>query len=213
MRAVPKTVIILLALALIGCGGGGTGNQIDATSGPGADNGDDTPASDVPPATPPPPVSPPSPSLVVQLPANVATTTDTVDLTATVDNGNGTVSIDWALVSGPVDAVSFNDDTSLTPTVSFPMNGSYVLRVTVTDTTGSANSQIAVTVADPNPFTIEGHVDDATLGVGDVPVRLHWAADGSDLTPLQDSTDSQGDFSIAGLIGDIDRFALTVVGN
>src|SRR5262249_25026081 len=58
----------------------------------------------------------------------------------------GTASILWTMSSGPV-TVSFDDPTSLTPTVTFTIAGDYILRLTIDDGSQIAFDEIAITVA------------------------------------------------------------------
>jgi uncharacterized repeat protein (TIGR02543 family) len=84
-------------------------------------------------------------------PAYVATTT----LAGTAsDAENDPLSTTWSLVSGPA-AVTFRSDPAGTTTATFPLAGTYILRLTANDGLGASSDDIAVTVENfvpPDPF-------------------------------------------------------------
>jgi len=69
---------------------------------------------------------------------------------ATVDDDNQPQppTISWTTTSGPTNAI-FSESNSLSTTVSFPLPGTYVLRVTADDTIGSDSAEFTV-LAGPN---------------------------------------------------------------
>ena len=69
-------------------------------------------------------------------------------LSATASGGAGAKSYAWTVTSGPSTATSqFSSTTAATPTFTPSAVGTYVLRCTVTDASGSANDSVTVTVA------------------------------------------------------------------
>lgn len=80
-------------------------------------------------------------------PTDVATAT----LVGTVgDAENDPVSTAWSMFSGPA-PVTFRNASASTTTATFPVPGTYVLRLAVTDGLGSRSDDVVITV-DENPF-------------------------------------------------------------
>ncbi len=103
--------------------------------------------------TPPPPNQPPAvsagPNRTVTFPGPA-----TLAGTATDDGlPAGGMSSTWSQVSGP-GVVGFGDAASPVTTVTFTATGTYVLRLTATDTLLTASSDVTVTVNAPNPATL-----------------------------------------------------------
>jgi RHS repeat-associated protein len=100
----------------------------------------------VPPANDPPRVSA-GPDLVARLPLNSVTLQGTVS-----DDGHptgATVSSRWTLVAGP-GVVSFSSSTQPITDATFSAAGSYLLRLTASDTALSTSDDVVVTVAPTN---------------------------------------------------------------
>ena len=84
------------------------------------------------------------------------------------EGGDATVTIvSWSLVSGPVSAISFAPQmiegkivTRQSFEVSFPMNGRYVIAVSVEDGQDTTTTELEIDVNDPNYFTVFGDVRD-----------------------------------------------------
>lgn len=84
------------------------------------------------------------------------------------DGGSGIASYDWTKVSGP-GTISFTTGSVLHPNVSASADGTYVLRLTVTDSAGNSASDTFTLIWDTTPpvITVLG-TSPASLHVGDV---------------------------------------------
>ena len=81
----------------------------------------------------------------------VVTLPNTTFLLGTVTGGNGLVTTSWSKLSGP-GTVLFSNASATTTTAIIGANGVYVLRLSATDTQGTVNDDVQVTVnADPTP--------------------------------------------------------------
>jgi hypothetical protein len=94
--------------------------------------------------------------LVVIDPVAGAQAQEPVQLSATVtDDGlpedPGTVSLLWEQVDGP-GTVSFDDPSILTPAATFPVSGSYVLRLSAHDGVVTTYAEVSVVVEESGPF-------------------------------------------------------------
>lgn len=80
-----------------------------------------------------------------------------VPLTATVGGGEGTRNYSWSIQSGPAGEADFSTPTGATTSFDTAgVEGTYVLRCTVTDTSGTAYDELTLTV-NPRPrVTITG---------------------------------------------------------
>lgn len=90
-----------------------------------------------------------------------------VALDATVlDDGlpQGTITTSWSQVSGPGPA-SFADPSAVDTTVTFPVGGTYVLRLTASDGAAAASDTMSVTVAGNAAPTVSAGADQ-TIEVG-----------------------------------------------
>lgn len=197
-------LIPLITLALIACGGGGGASGSDDklfgtnVGGDGGD-GDGSSGGGGGGST--------TPSVVV--PASLGSSDEHLTIDATISDPSGSPSISWSLVSGPSASVAFDDPSAEDPTVTFPMNGDYTLRVTVTGPGGTTRQTVSVDVDDPASFVIGGRVEDGGSGVTGNMVDLRWKPAGTTLTPASTTTAS-GDYRFGGLIGDVDDFAVRV---
>jgi len=79
----------------------------------------------------------------------IAITTATLTGTATDDGRpNGTLTVSWSKVSGP-GTVSFSTPTALTTTASFSVGGTYVIRLTASDSQLTSSDDVTITVNRP----------------------------------------------------------------
>jgi len=91
------------------------------------------------------------PSIFPGSPVSVALdNSHTLNATVTDDGNptNGAVAVIWTLFSGP-SQVTFNDASLIQPTVNFSTNGTYVLRITATDSELTATGHTTITVILP----------------------------------------------------------------
>jgi len=108
-----------------------------------------------------PPVVNAGPDLVVYLPAT-ATVTGTV-----TDDGlppSALLTVQWSQVSGP-GTVTISNTTSASTTASFSEAGSYVLRLTASDSELSSSDETTINVSPANRAPIANAGDDFTIGV------------------------------------------------
>jgi large repetitive protein len=137
-------------------------------------------------------------------------------LTATVTDDSGTPTIAWTVVSaGTVAPVRFSSTTVANPTISYPRNGTYNLRITATDAGGlSSAKDIAITVNAPSPFTIQGTVaDNAVAPQPGVVTTLKWLVPTTAVVAGTVTTNTAtGAFSHAGLIGSPTDFQVEIAG-
>jgi len=173
-------IVVLLAFGLSGCGGGGGG-------------GGGGSAVKAPIITPP----------VGTLHTTAATLAIHVDV---VDPNGLPMTVTWTRVSGPI-GVMFTSAGNGDATVTFAANGSYQLRMSVSNGTISSTVHVTVDVADPAPFTLSTEVLDSGSAAVGVPVQLHWSPIGIIASEV---TDNSGRIAFSGLIGRKDRFQMGV---
>jgi len=77
----------------------------------------------------------------------IANVNEAVTLQATAFDPDSTMTFSWTQLSGPA-AVAFDDATVLTPTVTFPVKGTYQFEIEVADGTTTIADQVTVTVRD-----------------------------------------------------------------
>ncbi|HET7293056.1 MAG TPA: Calx-beta domain-containing protein, partial [Vicinamibacteria bacterium] len=98
---------------------------------------------------------------------------DSVILAASVtDDGvpeGAVINASWGLVSGPA-TVSFSDPASLTTTAQFSQPGSYVLRLTATDTELVGQDDVLILVYPPNQAPVVSAGPDVTTDLGTFPL-------------------------------------------
>ena len=193
-----NTITICTVLCLVACGGGGGGG------GGGGSNGGPTGGGPTTGANPP--------EVTVTTPITDAGPEVLVDITVTDPTG-GTPTYLWELVNGPALQVYFADDTVEDPTVTFPFNGTYQLKVTVTGDGGTNTKSVNVTVNNTNDFTIGGDVEDGGSEANGVDVTLIWEPTGGQSFDVKATQTASGAFSFDGLIGTVDDFSVKVHGN
>jgi hypothetical protein len=90
----------------------------------------------------------PPTTLVMNAGADQTATTDTtVSFTATYSGETGSVTQAWTKVSGPT--ATINNPTSLTMSFTPTVAGTYVFRITGTDSLGTATDDVQIVVSDP----------------------------------------------------------------
>ena len=116
-------------------------------------------------------------------------------------------SVNWTINSGDgnVEHVVFGKTTANGDIpVTFPLNGTYSLTVTIDDKnsqTTNISQEFTVNVAVDNDYTITGTVQDDEVGSENVVVTLVWHPNATDEWNIQEVvTDSHGDFSLPGII-------------
>jgi hypothetical protein len=153
---------------------------------------------------------------VVTLAATATVTAASSQLAATVTDDAGTPTISWSVVAaGTTAPVKFSSTSMANPTVTYPRNGTYNLRITATDAGGlSTDKTIAVTVNAASPFTIQGTVaDNAVAPNPGVVTTLKWLVPTTATVLGTVTTSSTGAFSHAGLIGSPADFQVEVAGS
>lgn len=65
--------------------------------------------------------------------------------------GNVPLNVSWSVVSGPSNAVVFAPPTSPTASATFPINGTYVLRLTASDGVNTTTDDVSILVVNPLP--------------------------------------------------------------
>ncbi len=113
---------------------------------------------------------------------SIATGAGVAMLSGTVsDDGSplpATLGNTWTLVSGPVAAVTFGNASSAATTVSLPVIGTYVLRLSATDGALTSTDDVSIVVADAPPRL--GDIPSRTIPVG---VNFKQALAGNDANP------------------------------
>jgi len=116
-------------------------------------------------------------SQTISLPSNSVT----LNGTATDDGlpAGSSVSVTWTKTSG-AGTVSFANANAVTTTATFSQSGSYVLRLTATDSQLSAFDEVVITVTEPNqaPQVLAGADQSITLPVTSVALQGETADDG-----------------------------------
>ncbi len=104
----------------------------------------------------------------------------------------GALTTTWSMVSGP-GTVTFANPAALTTTATFPVAGTYTLRLTASDSALSTSDDIVITVNPAPPsHALSGHVRDAQ-GAAVANVRVTIV--GSSLAPA--TTGADGSYSFA----------------
>src|SRR5439155_7783484 len=100
--------------------------------------------------------SPPKVSIVspASIPVSFTTLNDQLRLIASASDDGlpGPLTTQWTTVSGPANAV-FADPASVDTTATFPLAGTYVVRITADDTLSTATAKITVNAG---PATSDG---------------------------------------------------------
>jgi hypothetical protein len=141
-------------------------------------------------------------------------TAATTSLWVTFDNPDAVgYSLQWSLLDGPATQIALASPHAATSECSFPLNGSYDLRMRVVSTDGAElQRDITITVSDADPHHIDGTISDVldTNAVSGQTVQLRWLANGigSPVVVAEQATAGDGGFAFAGLIGDIDDFSI-----
>jgi hypothetical protein len=188
-------VLLAILIAAPGCGGsGGSGGSA------GGDVGGDTLVTGAAP--------------VVDLSATATTVTPDLDLLPTASDADGDpLTFTWTVEPGSASPVVLMDVDASTGggSFTFPLNGSYQLRLTVDDGNGNLVSRIIeVAVEDPDFYTISGTVSDDGSPTSGLVCQLFFAGVS---TAAANSATSSGDFSFPQVIGDRDRFTVLVPGS
>lgn len=194
MRA--SILLPVLSLLLAACGGG---------SGGGGDDGETAAATGSP------------PTISVADPDDPNTNSLSL-LPVSSDPDGDDLSYSWAVDPGSVSQavlIVVDDPVTGEATFTFPMNGPYTLVVTADDGNGNQRSaSVAVVVADPDPFSIDGEVSDDGSAASGLACELYFNPVGEGTVAATASTDATaGAFSFDQLIGDKDQFTVLVPGS
>ena len=79
-------------------------------------------------------------------------------------NPPAALTYEWTLVSGPINGVVFANSAALNTTVTFPAAGTYVLKLTASDSILSTGSTVEIIVQDSGPKLVA--IADRTIPVG-----------------------------------------------
>lgn len=99
-------------------------------------------------------------------------------LDGTVSDNVGVQSSTWTKESGP-GTVTFGNANAVDTTAGFSQAGTYVLKLTATDGTNSANDTVTITVSDPPPSSpagLRGIGGGGRIGGGGT-IKLNWRLD------------------------------------
>jgi hypothetical protein len=121
----------------------------------------------------------------------------------------------WTLIrEESVAPAILSDSASLTPTLSVPMAGTYVLLISATDQMGATSSKrIRVSISSGNGFSIAGSVlDDGNAPTPQNPVRLLWVKNDNAEVMMTLTGTADGRFAFDQLLGAPTDYKLQVDG-
>lgn len=113
----------------------------------------------------------------------------------------------WQVMSGP-GIPRINDATLPTPSVQFPLAGTYRFDVAVRDDAGHTTHEQLECVVSGNDFTITVHVQTTTASSMGIPVCLVWSD--SDVIAAEVISDDDGMAEFPAALGEPDDFRIVV---
>lgn len=127
------------------------------------------------------------------------------------DPEGGPVSYSWTVSGSPPAPPRIASPAQSSTVIDFPLAGTYILTVRVTDGGGaSLERSITITVDSRNSFAVQGLVQGSGSGAGGTSMALRWQPLGRDI--LVRSCDAAGSVIFSGLMGQPDDFSVRVAG-
>jgi hypothetical protein len=140
-------------------------------------------------------------------------TGNTLALDVTV-GGTGPITYTWTAPTTPSSVpVRFSSATTQDPTITFPMAGTYTIRLVAANAQGTDTENLTVTVTSDGAFAISGSVADDAVARAGLGVELIWTIPSPEAVILTSPTTSSGNFAFESLKGSATDFQVRVPGS